>query len=66
MTYQEIAHKHLKLYGKTIKTCWIADVKRQMGVRVRRAPNRIGQHITNKCPEAYKDNITMIIGGELP
>ena len=50
MTYKEVQRIYSCKFGRTIKTCWIADVKRQMGFQVRNAHNRKGTGILNKCP----------------
>jgi addiction module RelE/StbE family toxin len=44
---QEYVHEH---YGYTPKTCWIADVKEQVGIPMRRAPNRVGVERVEPCP----------------
>lgn len=64
MTYKEIATVYKRLYGKTIKTCWIADVKRNLGIPVRKSPNRIGISIKNSCPAELMERIAQIIKGE--
>jgi hypothetical protein len=30
MTYKQIQREYRRLYNKTIKTCWIADVKNNL------------------------------------
>jgi hypothetical protein len=38
-------------YGFVVKTCWIADIKEQCGLPMRKAPNRYDEDIrTNPCP----------------
>ena len=61
MTYKDIQNKYRSQYGTTIKTCWIADVKRQMGFNVRDAANKQGEDIKNKCPTERIDKIKNII-----
>jgi len=62
MTYKEIQTVYQLNFGRTIKTCWIADVKRQMGLPVRRAFNRIDENvILNKCPQNIIAQIANII-----
>ncbi len=62
MTYKQIQKEHRKLYNKTVKSCWIADVKRELGMPVRMAYNRENKDIIkNKCPEKFKKTITEII-----
>lgn len=49
-TYQEIQDWVKRRYGFVPKTCWIADVKAQCGLPVRRAPNRRGIQRLAPCP----------------
>ncbi len=52
MTYKKIIALGKKEIGITIQSCWIADVKRELGLPVRIAPNRINQnYIQTSCPE---------------
>lgn len=38
-------------YGRSVKTCWIADVKEGLGLNPRRAWNRLpGTGRANPCP----------------
>lgn len=60
-TYKEIQMEFRKRYGKTIKTCWIAEVKANQGLTRGPAPNRIGKERTNPCPKEYWDKIENII-----
>jgi hypothetical protein len=41
MTYKEIQQCYYKQFNRTLKTCWIADVKRERGFTTRIAYNRI-------------------------
>ena len=45
MTYKEIQESYKELYGTTVKSCWIADVKRELGLTKRQAYNRINGEI---------------------
>ena len=65
MTYKQIIEVYKQHYNQTIKSCWIADVKRQMGLEVRRAYNRAGDLIINKCPPDKAQLIMQIINGEI-
>ncbi len=39
-------------FNKTIKTCWIADVKRELGLTKRVSANRINQNsVKYPCPD---------------
>ena len=61
MTYREISETHKKEFGKSIKTCWIADVKRQLGYHIRYAYNRKGNDVMYPCPDKFVDSITTVI-----
>jgi len=51
MTYEKIQAKYLCRYKHTVKSCWIAEVKRkQPHINVQPAPNRKGKPKV-KCPE---------------
>jgi len=50
MTYKEIQAAYRRRYGRTVKTCWIADVKRKHGKTTRVAPNRAGAIPQEPCP----------------
>ena len=65
MTYKEIQETYRRNFGKTIKTCWIADVKRRMGYKVREAYNRQGVTIINGCPPNIVDSIGQILVGQI-
>lgn len=39
-TYKQIQSDYLKMYGRTISSCWIAEVKRELGLTKRIAYNR--------------------------
>ena len=51
MTYAEIQAVYCKLYGTTVKTCWIAEVKRKYGKTTRRAWNSGTGGGAPPCPE---------------
>jgi len=50
-TYKQIQEWVKKKYGFTPKTCWIADVKEQCGLKVRKAWNRQGNKRMVPCPK---------------
>mgnify|MGYP001078325396 CR=1 FL=1 len=50
-TYREIQEWVKRNYGFTPKTCWIADVKSQCGLPMRKAPNRQGTKRKYPCPK---------------
>jgi len=49
-TYQQIQNYVKAKYGFKPKTCWIADVKEQEGLEVKRAWNRAGSERQVPCP----------------
>ena len=54
-TYKEIQVYVKEQKGYSIKTCWIADMKKQVGMTMRKAPNRYDENFrTNPCPEDKK------------
>ncbi|TPG45332.1 hypothetical protein [Flavobacterium pectinovorum] len=51
MTYKTIQELYKKQFNKTIKTCWIADVKRELGLTTRISKNRINKDsVKYPCP----------------
>ncbi len=48
--YKDVVQDVKTLYGVTVKTCWIADVKEQNGVPTRPVWNRQGGQRKNPCP----------------
>ena len=40
-SYRQVQEAYSRRHGRTVKTCWIADVKRKHGKTVRQAHNRI-------------------------
>ena len=49
-TYHQIQKYIRAKYGYQPKTCWIADVKEQVGLPVRRAWNRLSNERQVPCP----------------
>jgi hypothetical protein len=49
-TYREIQDWVKQNYGFVPETCWIADVKSQAGLQMRKAPNRKGAKRVKPCP----------------
>lgn len=63
MTYKQIQKEYRRLHVKTIKTCWIADVKRELGLTKFVAHNRIDRYSVKypcKDPEVRKDILKII------
>lgn len=57
-TYKEIQQYIKKKYSTTIKTCWIADVKRAHGLTKRKSYNRLSPHsVKYPCPDKHHDKI---------
>lgn len=51
-TYKEIQNYVFERYSIKIKTCWIAHIKEKLGLKMRKAPNRVDENIrTNPCPD---------------
>jgi len=44
-------------YGFYPRTCWIAQVKSELGLPMRKAPNRLGAQRKYTCPEDKKPAI---------
>lgn len=63
MTYKKIQESYKKQYYTTVKTCWIADVKREFGLVTRVAYNRINtETVKNPCPnQLIKERLIKII-----
>ena len=59
MTYKEIIEcvKGLDHRGRTVKTCWIAEVKRKLGLTKRVAWNRGRGKGSQRCPEDLRQLI---------
>ncbi|HKF51404.1 MAG TPA: hypothetical protein VKB26_03765 [Candidatus Acidoferrales bacterium] len=64
LTYKEIQRavgQVLSVRPSSVKTCWIADVKREMGLTRGIAPNT-GQGVgAPTCPEKYKREIKKVL-----
>ena len=53
-TYNQIAECVRRLTGRTVRTCWIAEVKRELGLTTRTAWNRGRGTSAPPCPSRYK------------
>lgn len=54
-SYRQVQEAYRTRYSRTVKTCWIADVKRRHGKIARRAYNSSGLEPKYPCPEGvYK------------
>jgi len=56
-TYKQIQGWVKKNYGFIPKTCWIADIKSKAGLKMRKAPNRIGSERLYPCPPEKEESI---------
>ena len=56
-TYKEIQSWVKQNYGFVPKTCWIAEVKEQAGLPVRKAHNRQGAERVYSCPREKAEAI---------
>ena len=56
-TYREIIECVRRRTGRTVKTCWIAEVKRELGLTTRVAWNRGQGRGAPPCPAVYKEEI---------
>ncbi len=61
MTYKQAQRLYEDMYGKTIKSCWIADVLRSHGKTKRKAWNRIGIKPKYPCPDSIKPRLDGIL-----
>ena len=64
LTYKQIQSEYLRLYGyPVIQNCWIADVKKELGLTKRIAHNRIDKNKAVKpCPKGLvRDRLKKII-----
>ena len=57
MTYKMIQKLYATEFKKTIKSCWIADVKRELGKTSRVAHNRLNKEsVKYPCPNGEIKN----------
>lgn len=61
MTYKQAEILYKKMHGKTIKTCWIADVLRSHGLTKHNAWNRAGKDPKYPCPDNIKQKLEAIL-----
>jgi hypothetical protein len=60
MTYAEIQEKAGSILGvepATVRSCWVAEVKRERGLTRRRAPNAGEGEGAPPCPDRYRKAI---------
>ena len=61
-TYKAIQAEAKRQLGFTVKTCWIADIKAELGLISRMAANRIHRNNrTHPCPPEKKTALTGIV-----
>ena len=56
-TYKQIQDWVKKKYNFVPRTCWIADVKHQAGIPMRKAHNRKGEKRLYPCPQVKIETI---------
>ena len=56
-TYKQIVECVKRCTGRTVKTCWIAEVKRELGLTTKAAWNRGQGAGAAPCPARYKEAI---------
>ena len=56
-TYQQIVECVRRRTGRTVRTCWVAEVKRELALTTRVAWNRGHGRGAPPCPEDYKEAI---------
>ena len=61
MSYSIVQSIYQQRYGKTVKTCWIADIKRLHGCIMCIAPNRIRAKPKHPCPESVRPYLEGIL-----
>jgi len=61
VTYEKAQLLYKKRHGRTVKTCWIADVKRRHGKTGHVAPNRIGPEPKYPCPDSILQKLEKIL-----
>lgn len=62
LTYKKIQSIYKEKYGHTIKTCWIADVKRELNIPTRKSFNRIDvDKVKYPCPKEKRERLIDII-----
>ena len=57
MTYREIQERVRRRTGQTVKTCWIAEVKRELALTTRTAWNSGRGKGAPPCPPHLKEAI---------
>ena len=63
-TYKQIQQhvsQELGVAPSSVKTCWIAEVKRELGLSSHRAPNAGQGRGAPPCPPRYRDAIRRFI-----
>jgi hypothetical protein len=54
-TYKEICAEAERLAGRSIKTCWVAHVLDDCGLKTKDAPNRIDPDVRQQpCPDGLR------------
>ncbi len=61
MTYAKAQAAYLKQHGRTVKTCWIAHIKRDHNATTRRASNRGSGKVKHPCPPEIYPKLEKIL-----
>ena len=61
VTYKEAQIIYQKRYSRSVKTCWIADIRSKHGKTTRKAPNRIGKKPKYPCPDYVRPKLEKIL-----
>lgn len=57
-TYNDIQEYVRTNYGRTVKSCWIAEIKRAYGLTKRQSPNRADPDaVKYPCPAEHRPKI---------
>ena len=61
VTYEKAQALYRERHGKTVKTCWIADILRKHGRTKRESWNRLGADPKYPCPGSVFTNLEKIL-----
>ena len=61
VTYAQAQMIYKERHGRTVKTCWIADIKRRHGKTKCQASNRIGPRPKYPCPGDVRPDLERIL-----
>ncbi len=61
MTYKQLQDKYRRQHGRSVKSCWIAHIKRDHGKTLRRAHNRGRGQAKYLCPPSIYPKLKSIM-----